>query len=319
MFHPDFVEIQSMGLIPNYGYVKTPTKYLPRFNALELPTEVLSNQKFQNTVLWPCLFAVWSCWKFGLQGTGDCVSWMHSHMADLSDAIRNLFNPRRSELLPTASEATYAFGKCELHNNYRFHAPGMMGLDAILACEKFGRLLRKRYESDDLTNYNGELAELWGEQPRKTHGVPDYLEPEAAKHKMLNHLEVTDTNTAAAFVEAGYPVGYCGDSYWGIETDEFGHATRLSNGAHAMTITGVKYNGKTASHFWVANTGHGDHVDYRVKNSCIPETYRNCGSWMPANRIQPVLAAGDCFVISADGLWNVHRLLPDCTKPLNFA
>jgi hypothetical protein len=282
---------------------------------LEIPTEITEDQHFQSTVLWPALFAAYPKWRHGIQGTGDCVSWMLAHMADISDAIRNLGNPRKTELLQTASESIYGFGKSELANNYRFHSAGMMGIDAIKAAEKFGRLLRKKYEQDDLTAYSGELAQSWAERPHKTHGVPDYLEPEATKHKVRAHLEVKETMTAAAFIEAGYPVGYCGDTSWGIVTDAQGIAQKFNNGAHAMALTGVMYAGKQPAFFWVANTGHGDHVHYRGDRSEVPVNYTNCGCWIPQRFIEPVLQRGDCFVISIDNQWNIHNLLPLCTDP----
>jgi hypothetical protein len=318
MFHPNYVQIRSLYLAPNFGYARTPTRYVPRCNALAFPTEIIANQKKKSTVLWPCLFAAWPNWLHGLQATGDCVSWAHSHMADITDAIRNIGSTRITELLRTASEPTYAFGKCELQNSYHMHSAGMMGLDAILATEKFGRLFRKKYEKDDLTNYDGSRAELWAEDPRSTHGVPDYLEPEAAQHKFTLHLEITDGNTAAAFIEAGYPVGYCGNTKWGLATDDLGYASEYSSGAHAMALTGVEYRNGEAFAFWNANTGHGDHVEYNVPNSSVPKAYRECGCWLPRKIVADVLVKGDCFALSPHGEWNVHELPAACTDETNL-
>ena len=198
-------------------------------------------------------------------------------MADVSDAVRNVMNDRWTELLLTASESIYGFGKCELKNSYNWHAPGMMGLDGIEALEKYGRLLRQRVLGYPLETYDGRIATNWGERPRNTHGVPDELEPEAAKHKYAAHLEVTDTITAGKCINAGYPVGYCGTTTWGITTDASLNATHFSAGAHAMAITGVKYDAGRPTHFWVANTGHGHHVENPDNDYRTPEAYRACG------------------------------------------
>jgi len=318
MFVPNYIQTQSLAFIPSYGYTRTPTSRVSRLNALSFPSKINCSQKYKSTVLWPTLFKAFPRWCHGLQTTGDCVAWMFSHMADLTDAIRNIGNSRVTELFQTCSESIYAFGKCELKSNYSFHSPGMMGIDAILASEKFGRLLRKSYGSLSLSHYNGAIAVGWAEDPRKTHGVPDELEPEAAKHKMLCHLEATDSLTAAAFIEAGYPCGYCGDTRWGTRSDNQLQAIRFTNGAHAMALTGVRYAGQNPSHFWVANTGHGDHVEFDESPGLTPTRYKQCGTWMPTEMIDPVLRAGDCFVISADGLWNVHTLPAECTAETSF-
>lgn len=318
MHELNFVQIQRASLIPNYGYTRTPRAAIERTNAHETNPEILAAQTFQSAILWPALFAAFPHWTHGLQGTGDCVAWMIAHMLDITDAIRNFHNPRKTELRRTCSESIYAFGKCELQNNFNFHRPGMMGLDGILAAEKFGRLLRQPYPGHDLTNYDGHRAITWAERPGATHGVPDDLEPEAFQHRTAGHVEITDCKAAAAYIEAGYPVGYCGETKWAIATDQNGFATKLDSGAHAMVLTGVQYVAGIPEYFWCANTGHGDHVTLPSLRTEMPATYRQCGSWLPARLVRPVLAAGDCFAITVHYEWNVHELPPNCKMASAF-
>jgi hypothetical protein len=318
MHDPTFVSRQRFSLIPNYGYLRTPTAGNYRSNAITANADFFAAQSFRSMILWPVLFDAFPTWSHGLQGTGDCVSWMMAHQCDLSDAVRNHGNPRIAELLKTASEPFYAFGKCELSDSYNFHRPGMMGLDVILAGQRFGRLFRRKYESDDLSSYDGERAIKWGERPRVTHGVPDYLESYAAEHKISDYLEVTDVLSAAAYLEQGYPVGYCGETRWGIKTDAEGKSLDFDAGAHAMVLTGVQYSQKEPAYFWCANTGHGNHVSYPQSNGCMPDAYRSCGSWIPAAQVRNVLKSGDCFVINLHEDWNMHQLPSACFEPLSF-
>jgi hypothetical protein len=76
-----------------------------------------------------------------------------------------------------------------------------------------------------------------------------------------------------------------------------------------MTATGVRYDGGSEPvAFWISNTGHGDHCDGPVGLIPVPKIYADCGSWVPVNRIAPVLAQGDCFSTTFVEGWPVLDL-----------
>lgn len=260
----------------------------------------------KTTVLWPALFRCWQPWRHGNQGTGDCVSWGTAHMLDVNLAVRAIAQKGR---LPTgllSSEAIYGFGKCELFNSYGYHGAGMNGIDAVAACKKFGTLYRQKYPSIDLTNYSGARAIAWGERPQQTRGVPDELEPIAREHLALDYALIDDVDEAAACLESGRALQFCGMSApWAVQRGSDGMGSRFTSGAHCMTCTGMFCDSDgTPAWWWIANTGHGNHVSGPLPPGIdCPAIYGECGGPIPTRLFSPILRAGDCYTIDVVGGW----------------
>lgn len=294
----------------NFGYANPPqSQSKPRKTAAASLPAILEADEAKDMGLWPALFATWPEWRWGEQGTGDCVSWGTAHLGDVLLAV--LFHAgkiRRPDAL-ICQESIYGFGKQELAGE-GYTGVGMSGVAAIQAWRRFGTLYRLRYEaggrSIDLTRYDGRRAIQWGETPA---GVPDALEVYAGAHKARDEVAVTDLRSAGALIQAGYPFQYCGYAYWGVQRTSEGIARRFSSGWHCMTATGVRYGGgREPIAFWIANTGHGDHVDGPAGPLAMPDVYAACGSWVPAKYIAPVLADGDCFATTFVEGWPVLDL-----------
>ena len=209
---------------------------------------ILAAAKGVDAVLWPALFQVWPSWRWGLQGTGDCVSWGTAHLGDVNLALQFLAGKIRQPDALIAQESIYGFGKTELANSYGRHRAGMAGQDAVEAWKQFGTLYRKPYEVGgeviDLREYSGNRAVSWGENPASTRGVPDDLEPFAAEHKAVDVIHVDSIETGAALLEAGYAWQYCGRSYWPTARTPEGYGSRFTSGAHCMTCVGVHRQGE---------------------------------------------------------------------------
>jgi hypothetical protein len=238
----------------------------------------------------------------------NCVSWGSGHLGDVILAVFALAGKVRKPDALICRESIYGFGKCELFNSYRYHGMGMAGIDAMRAWEKYGTLYYSAYPEMDLSaGYSGSRAKSWGEGGN---GVPDALEKYAVEHRCRDRVAVTDIQAAGALVQSGYAIQYCGYTTWGLSRDANGVANRFKSGAHCMTITGVRYDGKAApQYFWVANTGHGNHVSGPKGPFDVPDSYAACGAWMPAARyIQPVLQQGDCFTTSFVEGWPLLKL-----------
>lgn len=265
----------------------------------------------KSTVLFPALFKVWLAWQWGLQATGDCVSWGTAHMFDVNMATAFLAGKIRQPDGLVSSEAIYGFGKSELFNSYGRHGQGMNGIDAVDACKKFGTLYRKRYPEYDLRSYNGSYALEWGESSRRSHGVPDMLEPYAAEHKAPEYARVDSIKSAAALIEAGYAWQYCGKTYWPTSRDSDGMGKRFESGWHCMTCVGVIYDEDGKPAWWrIANTSHGDHVEGPNEPGAVPSVYQECGGWVPNRLVEPVIRAGDCYCTTFVEGWPVLDL-PD--------
>jgi hypothetical protein len=276
---------------------------------------ILYEKERRNTVLWPALFNAWPNWHWGMQPTGDCTRWMEQHLLDV--LLANLWaagKTRKPDAL-VAGESIYGFAKCELANSYGYHGAGASGYDVAEACVKFGSLFRLDYRQSgkecDLREET-EYSVAWGDLG---HGVPDWLEPFAAEHKAKDRVAVSSPTEMGLLIQSGYPCQYCGYTSWGTVRGADGIATRFSSGWHAITATGVRWNenGEPLA-FWIANTGHGDHCEGSIGPIAVPDVYAECGSWVPAAKIAPVLAAGDCYTTTFVEGWPILKLPDYATK-----
>lgn len=283
----------------NFGILPTPPGYRERFEiARHSAPHILQADERRDTVLWPYLFRAFPQWTYGVQGTGDCVSWQNKHILDVLMAVLVHVKKQPFEIrAEVRQEAIYGFGRVEVFGKNYAGGAGMFGAAAAKAIRSLGTLHALNYAElgYDLRTYSGARAIEWGRT-----GVPDVLEPTASKHRAGEEILVTDAVMGGALIQQGYPLGYCGFTYWGRRRDAAGVGTQFSSGWHGMTITGVRYDPQTKqpSHFWVANTGHGNHVSGPVGPYAMPDRYAACGSWVPVRLVQPVLAAGDCFAHS---------------------
>lgn len=293
-FANSYLQQESKKQYPNYGYYRTSSCNRPRNNIKKILPLLLKPDQKKDSILWSFLFAVWPDWCYGLQGTGDCVSWGTAHMLDCTMAFLTYGGDINQAPGLQCSESIYGFGKSELFNSYRHNYPGMAGIDAINAIAKFGTLYRTIYDNYDLRAYSGLRAIAWGEHPMKTHGVPDTLQPIAFQHLILSGLEVTDAETAGMLLQNGIAFQWCGQTQWGLRRDLDGMACEYAHGAHCMTATGVRYKNNAPYAFWIANTGHGAHCTGPVGPYPMPDRYAACGSWIPAGIIDSVLQSGDC-------------------------
>lgn len=268
---------------PNFGY------WRPEHPAVDHPPAAQSGLRLsapdQAVTLWPHLFNRWPNWRHGNQGTGDCVSWAVAHRIDVLLAVAG----REAEAL-TATEAIYGFARVEHYGRPDYGRPGTYGAAAAAAIAEYGTLYRMAYPGHDLSRYSGPRAVQWGRT-----GVPDELEPIAKERHAEDTLKITSVDEAAGMIGRGYPVDYCGRTRWPTVRGDDGLGIRWASGAHAMTLTGWRPDPPA---FWCANTGHGKHVRGPVGPYAVPEVYAECGGWIPARMVEPVLAAGDCFATS---------------------
>lgn len=241
-----------------------------------------------------------------MQASGDCVAWGTAHMGNVNLSVAALAGKISLPNALVSSESIYGFGKSELFNSYGSHRAGMNGIDAVDAWKKYGTLYRIRYPEYDLCSYSGAYAIAWGERPRKTHGVPDELEPYAAKHKAREYVQVDSAESMAALLEAGYSSQYCGYTYWPYVRDNDGMGKRFESGWHCMTAVGVIYGDDGKPAWWrIANTGHGDHCDGPNEPGAVPGVYQECGGWVPNRLVEPVIRAGDCYCVTFVEGWPV--------------
>ncbi len=291
----------------NYGYVRDPKMAArPRKLARQAVPHLIEAGKRKTTVLWPAMFKAWPNWKWGWQGTGDCVSWQTKHQLDVDFAVMAALGLIELPCGGVCSASVYALGRNEVYDTTRSRGAGMMGIGAADAMVQHGHLYEIQYPDHDLRRYSGERAINWG-----FYGLPDELEDAARRHLMKDRVCVTDAEAAGAMIEGGRTVGYCGYTTWPVGSKKTsGYPRRTDSGWHGMALTGVDFadNGVLRG-FWCANTGHGDNAGAENPGPiAVPKVYAECGGWIPKAWVQDVLSDGDCFAYDGDGNWTLREI-----------
>jgi hypothetical protein len=240
----------------------------------------------RDTGLWVSLFQLFPAWTWGRQKTGDCVSWAKAHNVDTTIAclVADGRIGRPDSL--ASNESIYGFAKANLTGNYGRKGSGSTSHNGSLAVERFGWLHRRRYVSGsghvvdlrDQTSY----SITWGENPGS--GVPTWLHPIAAVTKAIGMVRAENATHAGKLIQAGYAVDFSGNIPWPRTRDANGLGTTFSRGAHMVSFTGVRWNSDGTPHsFWLANTGHGNHVSGPIGPLPVPVSYAQCGGWISAS------------------------------------
>ncbi len=274
----------------NFGYAIGLQSTLPSRPLGEAAPHIL-DQTPKDTALWPYLFKLFPDWRWGTQPTGDCTRWMKQHELDGLYACLVAAGAIEPPPAQVAGEATYALAKCELVDSYKYHGAGATGWAVGKATRDWGHLWRRAYDGYDLSEET-DLSILWGDRGK---GLPDALEPFAAENRSSDLVEVATPEEAGKLIQAGYPVDYCGYTYWARNRDAAGIGTKFSSGWHAMTATGVLWDGDQVLALWICNSGHGKNCSGPVGPFPVPDVYAECGGWVPRKLLAPVYAAGDCY------------------------
>lgn len=277
----------------NFGVAIGLESTLPARPLAEVAPHILG-QEPKDTALWPYLFRVFPDWRWGMQPTGDCTRWMKQHELDVLYACLVAAGRIAAPPAQVAGESIYALAKCELENSYKYHGAGATGWAVGKAVKDWGHLWRKRYDVGsgyDLSNET-EYSIPWGDRGG---GLPDALEPLAAENRSRDLVEVATPEEAGKLIQAGYPVDYCGYAYWAKSRGADGIGTKFSSGWHAITVTGVLWDGDQVTALWICNSGHGKHCSGPVGPFPMPDVYAECGGWVPRKLLAPVYAAGDCY------------------------
>lgn len=140
------------------------------------------------------------------------------------------------EIIEIASEPIYALSRVEIGKGAIGSGDGSVGAWAADAVEKYGCLVRKKYGSVDLTQYDPRIAKAWG-MPRA--GLPNDLEPEARLHicKYVTMIENGDQARAALYNL--YPIPVCSNQGFTMERDSRGMCRPSGSWAHCMLTRGI--------------------------------------------------------------------------------
>ena len=243
-------------------------------------------------------------WKRGAQKIGSCVGWGWALSCDILACCDVLMRNEPEVYGGRVLEASvYAFSRVEVRGQRNLGGDGSYGGAAAKAVTKFGTLhYGIEYAGERFTDNSGLREKEWGRD-----GVPDRLEPFAAKHKVSSVALVTDFEQAAKAIQNGYPVAVCSMRGFSM-TMRDGYLTPMGSWAHCMMFAGVRWSPKPAL---LCVNSWGDCYTGSVDPK-LPAQFQRSAGWVEASTCTSMLKGEDSFALSGYSGF-APRTLPDWT------
>lgn len=284
-----------MAFEPIFGYEPDPKAQDKFVSSLAKPTLAEAGPALQaverDTFLGHYLLKVQPHWQRGAQEIGSCVGWGWSMSVDVLAACDILFRGERESFGGRVLEAgTYAFSRVEARGQKSNNGgDGSYGAAAAKAVTKFGTLHRGQvYSGRTFDKSPGSLEKEWGRS-----GVPDELEPFAAKHKVGEVTLVQNFSDIAKAITNGYPVAVCSGLGFSMSLEE-GWLRQRGSWAHCQMICGVRFGSRHGA--YVANSW-GDCYDGSV-DQALPVQFQRSGGWVDADVIDRMVSGDDSYALA---------------------
>jgi hypothetical protein len=230
-------------------------------------------------------------WKRGGQKIGSCVGWGFALSCDILAACDIHMRKESESWGGRVLEASvYAFSRVEARGGKPAgNSDGSYGGAAAKAVTKFGTLhYGVNYGGETFTDNSGTREKQWGNA-----GVPDHLEPFAAKHKVSSTAMVTTFEDAAKAIQNGYPVAVCSMQGFSMTLRD-GYLTPMGSWAHCMMFAAVKwkpYPALLCVNSW--NDCYTGSVD-----ATLPVQFQRSAGWVRAETCTKMLRQEDSFALS---------------------
>ena len=243
-------------------------------------------------------------WKRGAQKIGSCVGWGWSLSCDILACCDVLMRKEPEVYGGRVLEASiYGFSRVEVRGQRNLGGDGSYGGAAAKAVTKYGTLhYGVEYAGERFTDNSGVREKEWGRD-----GVPDRLEPFAAKHKVSSVALVTSFEDAAKAIQNGYPVAVCSMRGFSM-TMRDGYLTPMGSWAHCMMFAGVRWSPKPAL---LCVNSWGDCYTGSVDPK-LPAQFQRSAGWVEASTCTSMLKGEDSFALSGYSGF-APRTLPDWT------
>ena len=298
-----------MAFLPLMGYTPNPEATERFVASLPFPTLASAGpglaDEQRETLLYPALFAVAPDWKRGAQGIGSCVGWGWALSCDILAACDIVVRGESESYGGRVLEASvYAFSRVEARGGRPAGmSDGSYGGAAAKAVTQFGTLhYGIDYGGQTFGEYSANREKTWGNT-----GVPNELEPFAAKHRVATTTLVASFKEAGVAIQNGYPVAVCSGQGFGMTRDADGFCRAAGSWAHCMMFAGVRYGsrpGLLCVNSWGASNS-GKHYP-----ETMPERFKECSFWVDADVCDRMLSGRDSFSIAGyEGF--APRRLPD--------
>jgi hypothetical protein len=298
-----------MAFLPLMGYTPNPEATERFVASLPFPTLASAGpglaDEQRETLLYPALFSVAPDWKRGAQGIGSCVGWGWSLSCDILAACDIVVRGESESYGGRVLESSvYAFSRVEARGGRPAGmSDGSYGAAAAKAVTQFGTLhYGIDYGGQTFGEYSANREKTWGNT-----GVPNELEPFAAKHRVATTTLVASFKEAGVAIQNGYPVAVCSGQGFGMTRDADGFCRAAGSWAHCMMFAGVQYGsrpGLLCVNSWGASNS-GKHYP-----ETMPERFKECSFWVDADVCDRMLSGRDSFAIAGyEGF--APRRLPD--------
>jgi hypothetical protein len=243
-------------------------------------------------------------WKRGAQKIGSCVGWGWALSCDILACCDVLMRSEPEVYGGRVLEASvYAFSRVEVRGQKNLGGDGSYGGAAAKAVTKCGTLhYGVEYAGERFTDNSGIREKTWGRD-----GVPDHLEPFAAKHKVSSVALVTNFEDAAKAIQNGYPVAVCSMRGFSMTLRD-GYLSPMGSWAHCMMFAGVRWKPKPAL---LCVNSWGDCYTGSV-DSKLPAQFQRSAGWVEAATCTSMLKGEDSFALSGYSGF-APRTLPDWT------
>lgn len=261
-------------------------------------------------MLYPALLYCSPQWRRGSQGNvGSCVGWGAALGVDLTAAC-DVVHRREPEVWRgrTIEASLYGFSRVEARGQRQNNGgDGSTGFHAAKSIREMGCL---HYGVD----YGGVVIEEEGKQQRDRswgrNGVPDELEPYAAKRRCSEVTLAVNFEQAAAAIQNGYPVVVCSGQGFSMSRDADGFCRPGGTWWHCMVFAGVRWGrrpGLLCLNSWGDSNTVGKHYP-----ETMPVAVRNCSFWVDADVATRMLSGKDSYVYAGYSGFRVTQI-PDWT------
>jgi len=223
------------------------------------------------------------------QKIGDCVSMGTALAVDTLKVTEIVSGEREQWIAETSTEDIY-YGSRVIIGGNRIRGDGSVGAWATkyIHQDKYGTLVRKKYDFGDLTIYSGPKARLWG----ANRDVPNGLLEEAKLHPITDYTAVQSYEDVIDSLYNGYPVIICSNQGFSSTRDSEGFARPQGSWAHCMMLIAFDDEYKRPGCLcvnswgptWISGPKRHDQPD---------------GSfWMDASVVERIVRQGDSWAIS---------------------
>lgn len=255
-----------------FGYSPNPDGTARFLRELDKPlfadagADAIQKAENRNTFLYRPAYAAHQAlygrpWIVERQLIGDCVSWGWAHGVWIAQCVDWEQGLLESPPAFPSTEAIYGGSRVEARGRdgsgrspVGGYSDGSYGGAAARWVRDWGVIYREVQDNGvDLTSYSGDRAKSWGAYGNGGQGDNGVLDEAAKAHPCEHVALVTNFDEAAAAIESGYPVAYCGGVGFTSTRDSDGFCRRSGTWWHCMCFIAVRYgsgddgNGETDS------------------------------------------------------------------------